>query len=170
MINSITCRLFKWDIDRCPFGHILDIRLLDHFLEYFLDFLLDRFFRPFWSFLGPFFYDSLLRRDGWIYLSSVIFVIRYICHPLHLSSVIFVIRAGGGEAGGEGEDALAINAPVTFSGISADHTNYLEHFFHWYFFGWAKFWEGLSSLYFFVLLSCKCETGVKTIARTGMLK
>lgn len=159
MINSITCGLFKWDIDRCPFGHILDIRLLDHFLEYFLDFLLDRFFRPFWSFLGPFFY-SLLRRDGWIYLSSV----------------IFVIRAGGrrggevGGGGGEGEDALAINAPVTFSGISADHTNYLEHFFHWYFFGWAKFWEGLSSLYFFVLLSCKCETGVKTIARTGMLK
>ena len=134
------------------FGHILDIRLLDHFLEYFLDFLLDRFFRPFWSFLGPFFYDSLLRRDGWIYLSSV----------------IFVIRAGG--AGGEGEDALAINAPVTFSGIFPDHTNYLKHFIHWYFFGWAKFWEGLSSLYFFVLLSCKCETGVKTIARTGMLK
>ena len=60
-----------------------------------------------------------------LYLSSVIFVIRYICHPLYLSSV-----RGGGEAGGEGEDALAINAPVTFSGISADHTNYLEHFFH----------------------------------------
>ena len=65
-----------------------------------------------------------------------IFVIRYICHPLYLSSVTFVIRyichpcGGGGEAGGEGEDALAINAPVTFSGISADHTNYLEHFFH----------------------------------------
>lgn len=53
------------------FGHILDIRLLDHFLEYFLDFLLDHFFRPFWSFLGPFFYYSLLRRGDWIYLSSV---------------------------------------------------------------------------------------------------
>lgn len=104
------------------FGHILDIRLLDHFLEYFLDFLLDHFFRPFWSFLGPFFYYSLLRRGDWIYLSSV------------------------GEGGGE--DALAINAPVTFSGISPDHTN-LEHFFHWYFFGWAKFWEGLGRLYFF---------------------
>lgn len=53
------------------FGHILDIRLLDHFLEYFLDFLLDHFFRPFWSFLGRFFYYSLLRRGDWIYLSSV---------------------------------------------------------------------------------------------------
>ena len=76
-------------------------------------------------------------------------MVGYICHPLYLSSV----RGGGGgggggeaggrrggrrgEAGGEagggggeGEDALAINAPVTFSGISADHTNYLEHFFH----------------------------------------
>lgn len=123
------------------FGHILDIRLLDHFLEYFLDFLWDHFFRPFWSFLGPFFYYSLLRRGDWIYLSSV---------------------------GEGGEDALAINAPVTFSGISSDHTN-LEHFFHWYFFGWAKFWEGLSRLYFFILLSCKCETGVETIALTGML-
>ena len=59
-----------------------------------------------------------------------IFVIRYICHPLYLSSVIFVIRAGGGRRGGEGEDALAINAPVTFSGIFPDHTNYLKHFIH----------------------------------------
>lgn len=57
-------------------------------------------------------------------------MVGYICHPLYLSSVR---GGGGGEAGGgggEGEDALAINAPVTFSGISADHTNYLEHFFH----------------------------------------
>lgn len=122
MINSITCGLFKWDIDRCPFGHILDIRLLDHFLEYFLDFLLDRFFRPFWSFLGPFFYDSLLRKDGWIYLSSV----------------IFVIRAGEGEAGGGGRGCTCNKCSCHFFGYFSGSYKLFGAFFPLIFFWLSK--------------------------------